>query len=392
LPAKQGPASRRKPFETRYNPSVARQLGWTALVVAAASLAACAGVDDTVTSSERHDAAVAPADGSVGPTRPPCVAKKVAFAYPQQADVLILLDRSGSMDTVFGTGTRYEAVASVLSGLVATYADHVRFGYQEMPGKSGCSGQGVAGCCASPPAVGIGWNHEQAIASALAAAAPMEGETPTAAALAAAADYFATLDDGVPNRYVLLATDGVPNCSLAGTLSNGAANNASDSACADALAEVAALAGVGIRTIVLGVGADVAADASGNSACLDAIAHAGGAAASPGSPGYYTASDPDALALAVEQIFGGVTRPSCSLTFDKAIDSQLLSTLAVYFDGQEIPLMTSMSGNGWYPNPPAGVSGIHIIGSYCDLVQHFQVNLIEALSGCPPCVDVQGCK
>jgi hypothetical protein len=355
--------------QIRYNPSVARNpsLAYVALFLLGGL--ACAEVDDSVASGARRDATADSTDSKPNSARL-CATASLTF-NARQVDMLILLDRSGSMDTAFGSGTRYQAVASLLSDVADTYAMHVQFGYQEMPGRQGCESQVLGGCCASPPLIGIAGNNGQAVTAAITAAAPMDGNTPTAASLRAALTYYESLDDGVDNRFVLLATDGSPSCTLAGALSNG--ETSSSTACTDALLEVSALVSQGVRVIVLGVGDGLAADASGENDCLNAMAHAGGAAASPGNPGFYAVGDPQQLQLAIEQIFGGVMRPSCLLRLHSSVEE---SNLLVYLDGQQIP--HALTGDGWHLDRSLNPPGVLITGGYCDMIEHFQISLIEA--------------
>src|SRR4051812_11535768 len=49
------------------------------------------------------------------------------------ADVLVVFDRSESMITAFGTGTRYSVVAGELGDLVDVYQDKLSFGFQAFP-------------------------------------------------------------------------------------------------------------------------------------------------------------------------------------------------------------------------------------------------------------------
>ena len=327
--------------EKRYTPYVARDIRPVLLALLVAGGAACAEVDEWGHGGAVKDAAFVPDDsGTFDPLG--CAVTKTVELDPRQADVLVLLDRSGSMDTAFGSGTRYQAVAGVLANLVQTYGKHVRFGFQEMPGRQGCEARLSGGCCASPPLVEIAAGTAQAVVAALASAAPMDGNTPTAASLQAAQDYYKRLADGVDNRFVLLATDGAPNCTLTGELSSPNASDTISVACTDALTEVDAMVGMGVRVIVLGVGPGLAGDPSGAGVCLDALAHAGGVAASPGSPGFFAASDPEQLQMAIEQIFGGITRPTCQLRFLTMVED--IEKIAVYLDGKQIPLSQS---EGW---------------------------------------------
>jgi len=364
----------------RYTRVVAHDLRGILLASLVVGGLACAEVDDVVDSGSlaRKDATVA-ANDTADFGLPGCGVTKTVVLDPRQADVLFLLDRSGSMDTAFGPGTRYQAVAGLLTGLVQTYGDHVRFGFQEMPGRQSCAEQLGGGCCASPPLVGISETSGPAVTAAIAAAGPMDGNTPTAASLQAALNYYMSLGDGIANRYVLLATDGAPNCTVAGILSSADASSSEGAACSDALAQVDAMVALGVRLVVLSVGPGLADDASGSSACLDALAHAGGAAASPGSPGYYTAGDPQQLQLAIEQIFGGITRPSCSVQFTTPVPDT--STVAVYLDGKEIPRYTA---NGWSLDTSLDPPSVIISGTYCALIQQFQVSAIDARFECQP--------
>jgi hypothetical protein len=342
-------------------------------------------VDDVVGGGRGKDAAVSYDSDTGGP--PGCVALGSQPLNFRPADVLILLDRSGSMDTAYGSGTRYQAVAAMLSDLVATYGAHVRFGYQEMPGRQGCDAALAGGCCASPPLLSSADGNAPAVTAAIASALPMDGNTPTAASLQAALAYYETLTDGIDNRYVLLATDGAPNCTLDGSLSGGPTSAAPSAACAEALSQVSTLAALGVQVIVLGVGSGLEDGTSGDSACLDALAHAGGVAASPGSPGFFTLSTREQLQMVIEQIFGGVTRPPCSVHFRAEVDDT--STIEVYLDGKKIP---RGQGDGWQLDLSTSPPAVLITGAYCDQIQTFQVTTVEARFECPPCVDIVGCK
>ena len=349
------------------------------ILVALAVASSCAGVDDVVVDAAVATDAQDAAKPDTADVRPPGCWDDPPLDQdfdPRRADVLIVLDRSGSMETAFGSGTRYQAISAALSSVVQTYASHVRFGFQEMPGRQGCASTSLAGCCVSPPLLPVADGNAEAIVGALAAAGPLDGNTPTAGALRAARDYYQGLDDGVDNRYVLLATDGVPNCDIVGALAPSVASNDSSGACADAVAEVDALVGLGIRVIVLAMGQGLADDISGSTACLDALAHAGGAAASPGSPGFYATSDPADLAFAIEQIFGGVTRPSCRIQLTQMPDHYSVLDEDVFLDGQEI------DHSNWVWDASQKPPTVVILGSDCERIQHFQVSRITVKFVC----------
>jgi hypothetical protein len=339
----------------------------------------CADVDDFVASSPSADAAGFSNDQ--GPARPPslCVAPTPDPLELHPIDVLILLDRSGSMDMAYGAGTRYQAVAAALSDAVATYSAHVRFGFQEMPGRQGCGDALAGACCASPPLVGFADGNAQTVADAIAAAQPMDGSTPTAASLRLALEYYKTHDDGIANsnRYVLLVTDDAPNCTLAGAFSNGESSDALSGACVEARDEVSALVSLGVRVIVLSAGIGLSDDASGDNVCLDALAHAGGVAASPGYPGFFTPNDLQHLHLAIERLFGGKVRPSCSVRFPAKVTSTL--GMAVLLDGREIP---RDQADGWQLDSQTLPQSVLITGAYCAQIRTFQVTKVEVRYQC----------
>lgn len=318
-----------------------------------------------------------------------CTELGVMRIDPRAADVLILLDRSSSMEAAFGAGSRYQAVAGVLSDLVTAYQNHVRFGYMEMPGRQGCDGQ-AEGCCVSPPRVELGLGNAAAITSALADAAPLGGgSTPMAAALLAARGYFDGLGYSGADRYVLLATDGAPGCTVSGTLSKGSA--ASLSACADAKTQVDALVLVGVKVMVLALGSNPASDADSDTpggACLDLLARAGGAPSSKDGPSYYSAADPGTLSLAIQRIFGALSQPSCFLWLPTVPGDPGKPAVGVYLDGQAIP---QSDENGWTWGNSAGE--IEITGAYCKQIQQFQVSGFEARYTCPAtCIERGGCQ
>jgi hypothetical protein len=343
------------------------------VALAVAGSGACAGVDDVVVDAAVVSDAWLAAKPDTVDFRPPGCWDDPPLREdfdPQRADVLILLDRSGSMETAFGSGTRYQAIAAALSSVVQTYVSHVRFGFQEMPGRQGGASLSSVACGVSPPLVPIADGNAEAVVGALAATVPLDGDTPTAGALHAAREYYQGLDDGVDNRYVLLATDGVPNCDISGALAPSLTSNGRAAACADAVAEVSALVGLGIRVIVLTMGQGLADDISGTTVCLDALAHAGGVAASPGSPGFYATSAPEDLAFAIEQIFGGVTRPSCRFQLTQMPERYSKPDEYVYLDGQVI----DRDNWAWdYAQKPPAVI---IRGADCERIQHFQVSQI----------------
>ena len=352
-----------------------------------ANAAACAWAGGTVQGDGAVDRPIARGTDIPGsPAGFMCTADAAVNLNPSVVDVLIVLDGSESMGVGFGSGTRYNAVADVLSNLADAYQSRIRLGLAKFPGDDApCSSQTVVGCCAGPPSIGIAANNGAAVREALSDVRPLSGNTPTALALQQARKYYAELADGVTARYVLLATDGLPSCTLAGALSASQPAEADGGlfgACEDAIAQVHALADDGIKVVVLAVGVEPDDDPAGPPECLDQMAQVG-------HMPYYSAATPDDLQATIEQIFGGVARTSCRLDLTPPPASPDL--VSVYLDNQEIP---HNSANGWI-FVPAGDAGdtqpILIVGEYCNRIEHFRYSSIEVRYGCKPCADPGSC-
>jgi hypothetical protein len=308
--------------------------------------------------------------------------KPLPFA-PRPADVLVLFDRSESMDLALGDRTRYDVAAQILRDLMPVYDDKIRFGFQAFPAKagSGCADDFVSGCCAEPPLVAVAQGASAPILAALQSVAPASGNTPTAFALQLAGEHFAALADGITNRYVLLSTDGSPSCTLEGKLPPVLLSGlAEGSACNQALMQVTHLVESGVKVIVLGIGSDVAADTHGEPSCLESLARAGGVERQDGGPGLFLASDQAALELALQTIFGAVMRPSCAIDLkEEPTDPE---QVRVRVDGREIPRNRI---DGWDYEPRQQARHLQLFGEPCRRLGRFQFVAVEVEFGCSPC-------
>jgi Mg-chelatase subunit ChlD len=352
--------------------------------------AACARAGGAVQGDgavDRLTATEVDAPGSPAALR--CTVDATVKLNPSVVDVLIVLDGSETMGIGFGSGTRYSVVGDVLANLADAYQSRIRFGFAKFPEADAlCPGQTITGCCAGLPSVGVAGGNGPAVKGALANMLPLAGNTPTAMALQRAHDYYAGLVDGVTERYVLLATDGLPSCTLSGGLSSGqpaGADAGLSDACQDALEQVQAMAGDGIKVVVLEVGVEPNDDPEEPRDCLDRMAQAGGMPS-------YSAASPETLQWTIEGIFGGVQRTACSLDLNPLPTSREL--VSVYLDNQEIP---HNSANGWVFDSAgdAGDAGdnlrIAIVGEYCTRIEHFRYSSIEARYGCKPCANPGTC-
>ena len=354
---------------------------------------------NAVACAQNHDSS-AQADGGVNRTDAPqssaileCTADAAVKLNASVVDVLIVFDGSESMGVGFGSGTRYSVLADVISQLVDDYQGRIRFGFEQFPVADAlCSDQTVTGCCAGRPVVEVASDNGAAVQAALKQMLPPAGSTPTALALRSAHDYYARFTDEATNRYVLLATDGLPSCTLSGALSSNQPDDGSggvSDACHDAVAQVQALFRDSIDVLVLAVGAGLNDDPAGPPNCLDQLAREGGMPQATTGRKYYSAASPETLQLTLEQIFGGVEKTSCLLDLNPP--PRPSEPVAVYVDDQQIP---HNSDNGWDFDPEgdaAATSRVRIVGQYCDRIEQFRYRTIEARFGCSPC-DEETCR
>jgi hypothetical protein len=342
------------------------------------------------------DLAIADAPAEPGAPLVCSVIEDLPFT-PVPVDLMLMFDRSESMAAAFGEGTRYGVAAGMLNELVPAYDRRIRFGFQVFPSGGGCPPGYVRGCCAEPPSVTIRPAAAPAIRLALDNAAALEGNTPTAEALRLARRYFLDLNDGVSDRYVLLVTDGRPTCGIDSLLPEPPPPGKLGAACVDAAAEVDDLLAAGVRTIVLGIGSEVAPRLDGTGTlgdsneeaviCLSELARRGGTARVDGPPYYYVATQPDALERYLRQIFGGIVPRSCAYVLDRLPADR--NQVQVLFDGKQIPRSRK---DGWDFDPPDDRGRIAIFGEACRRLDRFQVSRVEVKYGCPPCEDQRFCE
>jgi hypothetical protein len=194
------------------------------------------------------------------------------------------------------------------------------------------------------------------IQAAIAATSPAN-QTPTTAAISAAVTYLGTLNDGWPH-YILLATDGEPNCDP------GTSSDVTDASIQDTATVIATAAAAGIKTYVIGIGPSPGS--------LTQFAQNGG------TTDYYPATSPDQLTTALSSIVVAVA----SCTFTMATVPPDPSNLGVYLDhATKVPLDPSDG----YSLSPDNMT-VTLNGSYCDGLKNGTYQVVEVYFGCgaPP--------
>jgi predicted small lipoprotein YifL len=241
----------------------------------------------------------------------------------QRPEVLFVIDRSGSMQVVLpdgrgGGATRWALLRDALARVLPRYDAQVDTGVLLYPARDDYD----ACAPATEPARGLGPGNAEAILQSINALSP-SGATPTASALDAARRYLRHRPgDGAP-RFVVLATDGAPNCNPDIALSRcvctvdapgcarGSGRCLDDVRTRDA---VAALAADGVQTFVVGIVGDEDAVFEET---LRTLAAAGGRP-NPIDParGYYAVQREEDMARAFEEIQRTVAR--CAVPLARA--------------------------------------------------------------------------
>lgn len=264
------------------------------------------------------------------------------------ADLFLVVDKSGSMEDPLETGQdKWPVMRDALNTVVQQYENGIRFGLMLYPVGDSCAAGDVD--------AQLAMQNAGPISGQLGGTYP-EGGTPTHTTLAAARSYYA----GVTSpgaRYVLLATDGEPNC--------GDPNDDEAPTVTESIAAIEALAGDSINTFVLGFGGNV----NNYPATLQAMAAAGG------TGDYFAANSPEELAAALGAIAGEVGLPSCSFRLDRDADG---NDLIVYQD-DELVGQDPAHQDGWDYDP--GTNTVTFYGPSCDAILGGQTDNVKIQFG-----------
>jgi len=275
-------------------------------------------------------------------------------------DLLVVLDRSGSMTEpppVFPPvfDSKWTIMRNALNSITAMKDTAIKFGLLEFPSDQNCSADANA-------EVGIALGTHTAFAGYFGSRSP-GGNTPAHFALQSALAYYQSIPVNTAGRYVIFATDGLPNCS------GGDPNVASDN---ETVAAVTALYMAGIPTYVLGFGTF-----GQNTGVLNNAAVAGGKP-KPGSTKFYEANNANDLNMALQAIAGGIIVPSC--TYQLASAPPDPNNVTVTVNGMVVPRSPSHTmGWDYYPNAMT----ITFFGSYCSQIQSGAITNVSFIYGCP---------
>ena len=356
--------------------------------------------------------------------------EKVVFGTSIRSNVMFLLDRSGSMNQAIDPSipactdsegrlcgefpqplcdssrcpTRMSELKGAMRQFLAAHSASARFGLTVFPSPSqgGCApatlvqGQGLEVAipeAADDRASDLG-AASVAITTAIDHLAP-GGGTPTGASLRALASYAPLMRDDGRSDFVVVITDGLPNCNSENpangdvpgsgcscTLSScrsvpPTVNPLRQTGCLDAagtLEQVRTLRAKDVRVLVVGFGADVKspeafstlnqmaeAGAFQRSCSVDADCGSGDACDGAGLCGrrFFPASNGTELSRALELIAAAVHSDACLLTLREAPEGE--SAIRLTVDDQTI----AAGDDSWHYEAVAGAASVRLLGNLC---------------------------
>ena len=285
---------------------------------------------------------------------------------PKPAEVLLVLDRSGSMENELDSGeTRWDAIVPTLVSAVEATAAGIWWGlksYPELDDTESCSPESIVPTIHVP----IAADGAGTVTTAIEATTPLGDGTPTGDAIRFGLQHLRERAMQSDNpKFMLLATDGEPNCP-----------DGDDDDEVDALDyTVAALTEArmaGFPTFVVGV--DTTDDDTVEN--LNAMADAGGRPRA-GEPRFYLASTQAAIEQALSEITGEIA--SCIFELDPP--PPVPDNIAVDFNGMRAARDPSLK-NGW-EYTKADHSQLEVYGAWCERIKSEGQSRVNIKYGCP---------
>jgi hypothetical protein len=349
-------------------------------------------------------------DESCGATR--------AGAEARQVNILLVIDKSGSMaDTPTGFASdKWTAMKSALGAALDPVKGAISFGLELYPynpvtpiqlkcSPNCCEMQTQATAINIP--VESGMVALPNILSTVGSQSP-GGGTPTAAALKEALWYFtAGAGAGLQgDKYVLLATDGAPNCNAgltcdaahctanldalgstnppACTLNGGncCAPIGGGASCLDdssSVSQITALKTAGVSTFVIGI-----PGSENYATVLDSFAVAGGQPASATSPQYYAVSASGGVAALTEAFKSITIKLVTTCDMQLKVEPPDPTLLNITIDDALLGKAGGEAGiDGWTLDTSTKPSTIRITGAPCDKLKSKGATSVQVLYGCP---------
>ena len=269
-------------------------------------------------------------------------------------NIMMTVDESGSMkEQISGsTNSKWTTLVGAVNDLFMKYSGSAQWGLSVFPHTPADS------CSAGQVDIAVASGTTQSIMTKLNGMNDnnIGGNTPTNSTLQALLGSAAGLADAAHTNYVLLMTDGQPNCG------------------GDAKAVAATIAQLyaqtpSVRTFVVGIGDGASSDPNALNTWADA-----GHTARAGATKYYQVNTAQDLANAFTDIVNGVASCTYQLTM-KPADASLI---VAYIGGQAVAQDPT---NGTTYDP--GSNSLVFHGSSCDQIKSGAASSLDIVYGCP---------
>jgi von Willebrand factor type A domain len=294
------------------------------------------------------------------------------FTAGKAPALLIVQDRSGSMEMDFGGSSRMDVAQRVMSSTVGGHRGEVLFGlvlYGVGDNECGDPAEITAPGLDTVDTVLNAYESHPAILTPA-------GGTPTTAALRAAYDSLvdpATGKVAMTDRenYVVLVTDGLMNCNVEHAMPCVCAN---ETGCTDSdgnrnavafgeegmlldgrfclddsesIDAVLQLRQAGVKTFVIGLGESFTGGGTSDIGVvsLNALAEAGGVARA-GTEKFYSAADETELEDALDEIIDSIVVP-CEYALDGPVCDGRLLSIEMKIDGETVPTVCGEGDDAW---------------------------------------------
>ena len=304
-----------------------------------------------------------------GPTADANCQNQPFTVTPPPPDLLIVLDRSGSMnESPEGFNCRFDPscvskwtqVTAAINQVVSRTEKSIHWGLKLFGNDNVC---GITPGATVEPAP----KNAAAIAAAIADPANFPASrTPTRAAELSAGQYLKELGATDYNpKFILLATDGEPNC----------VEGSDDTAIDDtmpAIDSVATVKGMGFPTFVIGI----ATQGGTADMTLNSMAVNGGYPLSGGTTQYYSVFTTDDLVTSLNRI-QTITMGMCTYPLGTPDAQSDMTKVTVTVDGVSSP---KDDPNGWHYDP--GMHSITFSGITCDYLMKGTLKTVQILYGC----------
>ena len=296
---------------------------------------------------------------------------------PKNADIMMVLDRSGSMKDVpdgapsGSTTTKWQIVVPAMEQIVTATQSSISWGLKTFPEAYTDSMTDCAGGITKAIDVQMTPMDGSQMNATISATTPNGKGTPTSDAVNAATAYLKTVSDPNP-KYLLLATDGEPDC-IGTTKDSSSADPASVTAVANALS-------AGFPTFVVGI----ATTKTSSNTELNMLATAGGEGVPSSNPlasHYYLANDATTLQAALQAITGQISSCLFPLKDPPPVPNDPTKAGVYLGSGMTKIPYDGNKANGWAYVDSAD-SAIEVYGNWCSMIQADGAGAVQIIFGC----------